>query len=85
MPVLRRGFFAPISADDSTGVVVFERSLGEDRAIVVVNRSNKAQSVKIDVPNGTYIDHAMSDSKLESDGSLTIKMPAWGVSVLTND
>jgi glycosidase len=48
LPELQTGFFRGVLSEDDRGVYIFARELGDDEALVVVNRSN--QQRKIDVP-----------------------------------
>ena len=47
--VLRRGAYAPLLADSSSGVFAFERTLDGARAVVVLNPTDGAHSVRIPV------------------------------------
>ena len=51
--VFRRGAYASRLADHDTGVFAFERTFGADRAVVVLNPSDEAHSVRIPLPAGT--------------------------------
>ncbi len=59
-PALRLGFYRTIVADDTTDVYGFERSLGDQHAYVILNRSGESRHVKVPVQtvNGAsaYID-----------------------------
>jgi len=54
--VLRLGAFHPILTDDARGVLAYERTLGDDRAYVVLNNSPRRHTVDIPVPAGAYLD-----------------------------
>ncbi len=49
---LRRGAFAPLLADSSSGVFAFERTHEGARVVVVLNPSDAAHSVRVPVPGG---------------------------------
>ena len=57
LPALQTGDYATVLADDATGVVAFARTLGDDRATVVLNRSGAARKVTLDLPDGRYVDY----------------------------
>jgi cyclomaltodextrinase len=46
-PALRRGAFRTLLADESRNLWVFERALGDERVLVVLNGSNKQQTVEL--------------------------------------
>jgi glycosidase len=95
-PVLRTGDFQPLLADDDKGVIAFARQSDDGRAIVVVNRSDREQSVSLDV-DGTYIDlveHGtvtlnddgrpelkVADQPTIATNGLDVTLPAWGVAI----
>ena len=49
LPALRTGTYRTVLADDARGVVVFERTLGDQRVYVVVNRSPRARQIRFAV------------------------------------
>jgi len=49
LPALRSGLYRTVNADDDAGIVVFERSLGDERIYVVINRSAQAKTVRFQV------------------------------------
>jgi cyclomaltodextrinase / maltogenic alpha-amylase / neopullulanase len=51
-PALRRGEYAALLADSSSGVFAFERTYEGKRLVVVLNPSDAAHSVRIPVPGG---------------------------------
>jgi cyclomaltodextrinase / maltogenic alpha-amylase / neopullulanase len=51
---LRRGTFATLLADDDASVFAFARQLDEEVYVVVLNRSDQAQTVSFSTPPGTY-------------------------------
>ena len=50
--VLRRGDFSPVGTSDAAGAFAFIRSLGDEEAIVVMNRSDGPGRVTIVRPDG---------------------------------
>ena len=53
---LQTGFFRPVTMDDAKGVFSFARDLGDQSVYVVVNRSDKPQTVQIPVKSGSFVD-----------------------------
>lgn len=51
-PLFTRGAYTPLLADSSSTVFAFERRHEGDRAVVVLNPSDEAHSVRIPVPGG---------------------------------
>jgi glycosidase len=49
LAALQLGTFAPLLADNSRGVLAFMRQLGNQRAYVILNRSDRAQEVTLPV------------------------------------
>jgi glycosidase len=49
---LRRGTFAVLAADDERNTLVFERTLGEEKVVVVINRSEEAHSLRVPIDSG---------------------------------
>ncbi len=54
--VLRLGAFHPILTDDARGVLAYERTLGDQRATVVLNNSPQTHTVEVPIPTGAYLD-----------------------------
>jgi cyclomaltodextrinase len=52
LPALQLGLYRPLVADDATGVFAFARDLGDARAYVVINRSDREQTVKVPLGAG---------------------------------
>jgi glycosidase len=58
-PVLRHGDYYPVKIDDDANVIAFARSLGDDDVVyVIVNRSDAARELTINVKSGIYLDFA---------------------------
>lgn len=60
LEVLRTGAYRTVLADDAAGVVVYERMLGDQRAWVVINRSDRRQQVAFNLPD-TLEDQVLVD------------------------
>lgn len=51
-PALNQGAFRWLSSDDTHNTLVFERTVGNSRVLVAFNRSEAAQTVRIEAPGG---------------------------------
>ncbi|MEM8783558.1 MAG: alpha-amylase family glycosyl hydrolase [Planctomycetota bacterium] len=58
LPALQLGSFEVVNADDDRGVFVFARRAGEQRVVVVLNRSGQARAVKVSVGTEPVADAA---------------------------
>ncbi|BAM04063.1 putative glucosidase [Phycisphaera mikurensis NBRC 102666] len=56
LPALQRGAFNVVLADDDAGVFAFERVLGDERVVVVHNRSGRARDVEVPVDAERVLD-----------------------------
>ncbi len=93
-PALRTGSFDTLLADDGAQVYAYGRKLGDDAAVVVVNRSTSArginQSVAVDVsgylPEGTILtDELNGGSYTVTGGQVTLTVaPLWGAVLTAN-
>jgi len=50
-PALRRGTYTSLLADDARSIVAFARGMSDDAAVVVLNRSADAHSIRIPLPD----------------------------------
>jgi glycosidase len=90
-PVLRRGDFRLAAADDGAGWLAFARTLGDERAVLVLNASAQSAHVRIPfVPAGLHegqvLKGALSgDSHQAKGGLLELALPALGFEILLSD
>jgi glycosidase len=71
-PVLNSGEFRWLSTDDAANTLAFERFDGKARAIVVFNRSEGVQTVRLAAPDG-WPDAAMSAAFVSDGGSAVLR------------
>ncbi|MEM7806639.1 MAG: alpha-amylase family glycosyl hydrolase [Planctomycetota bacterium] len=90
---LRTGDFQPLLADDAKGIIAFARENDEGKAVVVVNRSDRTQTISLDV-SGEFVD-LIADGELIQEGGARpvmtagdaeitldeITLPAWGTAI----
>ncbi|RYG48350.1 hypothetical protein EON79_04720 [bacterium] len=84
---LRGGDPVRLGADDSGNTVAYGRVFGKDAAIVAINRSAEARTVKLDLPvslaRKAYVD-VLSGARLRAGDSISISLPPYGSAVLTS-
>jgi glycosidase len=77
-PVLRRGSLGPpLHLDDH--LIAFERQLGEQRAVVVLNNDTKARTIRLKRSPGQRWRDALSPQRTQvanAQGELTLTVPA---------
>jgi glycosidase len=78
---LRRGTFDVLASDDARDILAFERSLGAEAHVVVLNRSDEAHSVRVPKPAaGSYaLSFATTDgpTRVQTDAeALLLEIPA---------
>jgi glycosidase len=71
-PVLNSGDFRWLSTDDAANTLAFERFDGKARAIVVFNRSEDVQTVRLAAPDG-WPDAAVSAAFVSDGGSAVLR------------
>jgi len=70
------GALSYLLTDDARGLLAYERVLGEERAVVTFNTSERSQTLAIDVDDGTYRAVFPSGDVVNvMDGSLTAELP----------
>jgi cyclomaltodextrinase / maltogenic alpha-amylase / neopullulanase len=86
-PALQTGFFRPVKIDDAAGVYAFARDLNDQTVYVVLNRSNRQQTVPLPISNktGRFIDvmNATDTRTLTvKDGMLSLPMTPYQAMLL---
>ncbi|WP_223068013.1 alpha-glycosidase [Paenibacillus caui] len=83
-PALRTGSIHFLTAERDGSRLAYERRLGHDTVLVLLNNDATIQTVTVDVPeNGSWKD-AFTGSIWEAQrGRLSVKLPAYGYAVLT--
>ena len=65
-----------LQTDDAKSLVAYERVLGDQRAVIVFNRSEQAQTMTLDVEAGTYQAAFPVGEALDAGGGvLTLDLP----------
>ncbi len=71
--------------DDAQGVLVYERSLGQQSALVFFNRSDEGRTVALELPPGEYHDALEPDSHYEVRREpLSVELPPRQARLLMN-
>lgn len=87
-PALRRGDFETLITDDKNRVYAFQRTYKNERAIVVINNSDKKQDVNIKFPGKNdvkFTDVLNGDKKYDTEDEI-LKIPVnpkWAVILVT--
>ncbi len=73
-------------ADDARGLLAYERSLGDERAVVAFNPSAKPHTLTLDAQPGRYRDALQNDRILEAAAAaLTVPLPPMTARVLIRE
>jgi glycosidase len=67
--------------DDANGILAYQRALGEERAIVLFNRSDDVQDVTVEVDPGTYAEQLRGVRTEPTQGSLAVELMPLEASV----
>lgn len=81
---LRRGYRTPLIADASTGVLAYEKTLGEDRCVVIMNASETKQVISLPQLAGCRDMLGNYHVTRTSDGG-TVMLPPWSAAYLIPD
>jgi cyclomaltodextrinase len=77
-PSLRTGDFKTLLTDDINKIYSFERNLGNEKVVIVLNNGNDAKQTKLPL-KGNFLDILNNNEKLGSHDELNITVPAkWG-------
>lgn len=81
-PALRTGAFTFLEAGRQGSKLAYERRLGDDIIVVLVNTEETAQTFSIDVEERNWENLFTGDSLRAERGKLSLKLPAYGYAVL---
>ncbi|WP_019912220.1 alpha-glycosidase [Paenibacillus sp. HW567] len=81
-PALRTGAFTFLEAGRQGSKLAYERRLGDDIIVVLINTEETAQTFRIDVEDRNWENLLTGDSLLAERGKLSLKLPAYGFAVL---
>lgn len=77
-PSLKTGDFKTLLTDDKNLIYSFERNLGNEKVVVVLNNSKGAKEIKLSI-TGEYSDLLNNNEKYQSSRELDITIPGkWG-------
>lgn len=81
-PALRTGSFTFLEAGPQGTKLAYERSLGDDLILVLINTEETAQTFRVDVLERSW-ENLFTGEPLRADrGKLSLKLPAYGYAVL---
>ncbi|MHA6529445.1 alpha-glycosidase [Paenibacillus sp. BAC0078] len=81
-PALRTGAFTFLEAGPQGSKLAYERRLGDDIIVVLVNTEETAQTFRIDVEDRNWENLFTGDPLRAERGKLSLKLPAYGYAVL---
>lgn len=81
---LRRGRRTSIIADNETGILAYRKDSPEDSCLVVLNASDRDQSVRLPAEAGTYTE-LLTGTSLTTDGHIDVPVGAWSAAILVQD
>ncbi len=86
-PALLRGDYRTVLADDTRDLFAFERTLGDERVLVIFNNAeNPTTHLVSNLEDGAYRDEISGTVYQAHDGQLTVALPAkWAVVLTATD
>jgi glycosidase len=75
------GDFTWLAVDDANGVVAYQRALGDERAVVLLNRSEDYQEVTVELSPGTYAEALRGGRQEAVSDRLTVEVRPLGSNV----
>jgi glycosidase len=90
-PVLRRGDFRLLAADDAAGWLAFARTLGTEHAVLVLNASTQPVQARlpsdpVGIHEGQVLRGALAGGDYRAEGGqLRVALPALGFEILLTD
>ncbi|NUN70959.1 MAG: alpha-glucosidase C-terminal domain-containing protein, partial [Bacteroidetes bacterium] len=85
LPALRRGTYTTLLADGAKNIFAFERRLGADAVIVVINKQNSKASLRLPVQgtSSRATDRLSGERLTVSKGQLQVTMAARSARIIT--
>ncbi|MFC3749187.1 alpha-glycosidase [Paenibacillus sp. GCM10012306] len=81
-PALRTGTITFLEAANHGSKLAYERRLGDDIVIVMVNTDETAQTLRVNVDESRWENVITGDSLRADRGKLTVKLPAYGYTII---
>jgi cyclomaltodextrinase len=81
-PALRTGTIKFLEAASHGTKLAYERRLGDEIVIVMINTDETAQTLRIDVEERNWENVLTGDSLRTDRGKLTVKLPAYGYTII---
>lgn len=81
-PALRTGSFTFLEAGPGGTKLAYERSLGDDLILVLINTEETAQTFRADVQERSWKNLFTGEPLRAERGKLSLKLPAYGYAVL---
>lgn len=81
-PALRTGRFSFLEAGPQGSKLAYERSLGDDLIVVLINTDETAQTFRLDVLERDWVNLWNGEALRAERGKLSFKLPAYGFAIL---
>jgi glycosidase len=77
-PALKKGDFKTLLTDDTNKIYSFERNLGNEKVVVVLNNGYDSKEIKLPVI-GEFLDLLNNNEKFHSSSEMNLTIPSkWG-------
>ncbi|MGG4552366.1 alpha-glycosidase [Paenibacillus humicus] len=83
LPALRTGSIHFLVAEANGSKLAFERRLGEQSVLVLLNNDNVGQTIQVEAAGEKWIDATDGREWPVQGGALSVKLPAYGYAILT--
>lgn len=82
---LRTGTIRFLEAEKFGSKLAYERKLGGESAIVLLNNYDAGQTFEIDTTDKLWLDKISGKGYTAADGKLMVRLPAYGYAILTSE
>ncbi|MNJ56456.1 Neopullulanase [compost metagenome] len=83
LPALRTGSIHFLVAEAQGSKLAFERRLGEQAVLVLVNNDSTVQTIQVNAEGDAWINRLDGKRWPAVSGTLSVKLPAYGYAILT--
>lgn len=83
LPALRTGSIHFLDAEANGSKLAFERRLGEQSVLVLLNNDSVGQTIQVETGGETWTDAFDGQEWLTERGVLSVKLPSYGYAILT--
>ncbi|MNJ43204.1 Cyclomaltodextrinase [compost metagenome] len=83
LPALRTGSLHFLTAEPNGTKLAFERRLGEQSVLVLLNNDSAGQTIQVNAEGKAWANAFDGQQWLTERGILSVKLPAYGYAILT--